>query len=126
MFLSLTRKGKLMPKVKSERGVVVDTKELKKVCLACKAEFMASIRIYENSDEVVAQEGRCAGCQTKYRSGARLSIVLKGLEGLGNMKTRLSDTQKAFVLEQLSEAMSTVAARYEGCVEPRKSIAMPD
>jgi len=108
-----------MARTKTDRGKVVDTKELASVCTQCGEGFEALIRIYENGDEITACSGRCDKCQTKHLANNRLGQFMHNIKGLRNMKARLSPSQRDMLIKKVSNEISSLLDYYQNVTTVR-------
>lgn len=95
----------------TKETVVKTTQET--TCMDCQKKYDAN-RIVKPDGTIMLTPPRCEVCQTAHLTNLRVNKTIKDISLLGNLKPRLSDVERAAILEAVSGAFNVLADRYSG------------
>lgn len=103
-----------MAKKAKNRGAVKTVDILKdSKCIDCSAVYESTKTVYENGDVVISPK-RCEPCQTAHLTNLRVNKTIKDISLLGNLKARLSETEREAILQAIGTSFQALADRYTG------------
>ena len=81
-------------------------------CVVCGVQYDAKMITVDGEDTGKITPPRCPKHQTQYLTQCRVDKTCKDIRLLGNLKTRLTDAQRAQVIDTISNAVVAVNNHY--------------
>ena len=103
-----------MAKQKKERNLT-SMDIVKNKCKDCQTEYDATKSVFDNGDITISPP-RCPDCQTAHLTNLRVNKTIKSFQLLCNLKARLTDVQRAAVIEALTNEFNGLLDRYSGSI----------